>query len=89
MHFIIYRETHQQPQPLAMYLTSSTLPKQPMYQSITPVYTSTQSGYMLATSQRNCYVKPAPRSASDNADIINNNDKQEDIEERMNKIEPV
>ena len=70
-----------------MYLTSSTLPKQPMYQSVTPVYTGTQSGYMLTTSQPNYYVKPAPRSASDNVDIINNNDKQEDIEKRMNKIE--
>ena len=86
-HALYHRETHQQPQP--MYLTSSTLPKQPMYQSVTPVYTGTQLGYMLATSQPNCYDKPAPRSASDNADIINNDDKQEDIEKSMNKIEPV
>ena len=72
-----------------MYL-SSALPKQPMYQSVAPVYTGTQSGYMLATSQPNSYNKTAPRSASDNADIINNDDKQEDMEnmeKRMNKIE--
>ena len=86
-HALYHRETHQQPQPQPMYLTSSTLPKQPIYQSVTPVYTGTQSGYMSATSQPNCYNKPTPESASDNADIVNNDDKQEDIEKRMNKIE--
>ena len=70
---VYHRETHQQ-QPHPMYL-SSALPKQPMYQSIVPVYTGTQSGYMLATSQPDCYIKPANRNASDNVDIINNDDK--------------
>ena len=61
-----------------------------MYQSVAPVYTRTQSGYMLATSQPDCYVKTATRNASDNVDIINNDDKQENMEnmeKRMNKIE--
>ena len=73
---VYHRETHQQ-QPHPMYL-SSALPKQPMYQSVAPVYTGTQSGYMLATSQPDCYVKPATGNASDNVDIVNNNDKQYD-----------
>ena len=42
---------------------------------------------MLATSQPNCYDKPAPGSASDNVDTVNNDDKQEDIGKRINKIE--
>ena len=72
-----------------MYL-SSAMPKQPMYQSVAPVYTGNQSGYMLATLQPDCYVKPATGNASDNADIINYDDKQENMEnmeKRMNKIE--